>query len=559
MGKRYICFYFQVHQPFRLRTYRFFDIGNKHDYYDDYLNRSIMRKVADKCYLPANQLMLDLIKEYGSAFKISFSISGSALDQFELYAPEVIESFQRLAHTGNVEFLTETSAHSLCSLSGRDEFVYQVQQHAGRIEQLFGNKPKTIRNTELIYSDNIGEMVDEMGYKIMLTEGAKHVLGWKSPNYMYCSVKTPRLKVLLKNYKLSDDIAFRFSNKSWSEFPLTAEKYASWLGSIDPNNETVNLFLDYETFGEHQWAETGIFDFMRALPKMVFKYTDFKFSTPYELSKELQPVSPISVPYPISWADEERDVTAWLGNELQNEAFSQLFALREKVLSTGETHILRDWLRLQNSDHFYYMCTKWFSDGEVHKYFNPYNSPYDAFINYMNVLSDFAIRVNQLAQPLATEVTEVKVKEKAPIVEPVAEKKAKPAPKVASKKAAKTKPDESPKTSVLKKKSTVKKKTTKTTTQKSKKVLTFDNLAEQPEFVLKELAKTIDITTWSHAFKNTDEEFRDVLLSFMGIRKLKLFEEASAKADKLKPGAILAAREAIMKKMEEIRLKKKTK
>ena len=374
MGKRSICLYFQVHQPFRLRTYRFFDIGHKHDYYDDYANRSIMRKVAEKCYLPANRILLELIKEYGAAFKVSFSISGSALDQFELYAPDVLESFQKLAHTGNVEFLAETNAHSLCSLKSKNEFAKQVNIHANRIEHLFGQKPKTFRNTELIYSDDISEMVVEMGYKTMLTEGAKHILGWKSPNYLYCSVKNPKLKILLKNFRLSDDIAFRFSNNTWSEWPLTAEKYVGWLNEIDPLNETVNLFMDYETFGEHQWAETGIFDFLRALPKAVLSGTDFKFCTPHELTKDLQPVSPISVPFPISWADEERDLTAWLGNELQTEAFSQLFALEERVNNCNDEFIRRDWLRLQNSDHLYYMCTKWFSArlGSLRKYPEPF-------------------------------------------------------------------------------------------------------------------------------------------------------------------------------------------
>ncbi|MCB8964372.1 MAG: polysaccharide deacetylase family protein [Bacteroidales bacterium] len=388
-----ICFYFQVHQPYRLRRYRFFDIGKNHNYFDDFANRSIMRKVAEKCYLPMNQLMLDLINEYGSKFKIAYSISGTALDQFEQYAPDVLESFRKLAKTGCVEFLAETHSHSLSSLKNYDEFERQVTKQTQKIETLIGYKPKTFRNTELIYSDQIGEMVANMGYKAMLTEGAKHILGWKSSNYLYANARNPKLKLLLKNFRLSDDIAFRFSNRDWSEWPLTTEKFVWWLNNIDPKEEIVNLFMDYETFGEHQWVETGIFDFMRALPERVFSDSNFEFLTPSETAEKHQPVALLHVPYPISWADEERDLTAWLGNELQDEAFNHLYSLSEKVEKVEDEALKRDWLYLQTSDHFYYMCTKWFSDGDVHKYFNPYDTPYDAFINFMNVLSDFSIRL----------------------------------------------------------------------------------------------------------------------------------------------------------------------
>ncbi|MFH0867614.1 MAG: FliG C-terminal domain-containing protein [Bacteroidota bacterium] len=391
-----ICFYFQVHQPFRLRTYRFFDIGVNHHYYDDYANRYILRRVADKCYIPANNIILNLIKEFGSSFKVSYSISGTALDQFEMYTPDVLESFQRLAETGCVEFLAETYSHSLSALKSKDEFIRQVDEHSVKIERLFGRKPTTFRNTELIYSDSIGEMVAEMGFKTMLTEGAKHMLGWKSPNYMYYNSVNPKLKLLLKNFRLSDDIAFRFSQTSWSEWPVTTEKYVDWLNNIDGREECVNLFMDYETFGEHQWPETGIFDFLKALPARVFSNSTFKFHTPSELSELLQPVSPVHVQYPISWADEERDLTAWLGNDLQDDAFNRLYELEEKVYRCKDENILRDWKYLQTSDHFYYMCTKWFSDGDVHKYFNPYNTPYEAFINFMNILSDFLIRINEI-------------------------------------------------------------------------------------------------------------------------------------------------------------------
>ncbi len=391
---RTICFYFQVHQPFRFRRYRFFDIGNDHYYYDDYSNESILQKVAQKSYLPANALMLDLIEKNKGKFKIAFSISGIAMDQFLLYAPEVLESFKKLADTGQVEFLAETYAHSLCSLMGKDEFKKQVKAHGALIKEHFGQVPKVFRNTELIYSDEIGSMVADMGYKAMLTEGAKHVLGWKSPNYLYCNAINPKLKLLLKNYKLSDDIAFRFSNKAWPEYPLTAEKYVKWLNQAPDNEEVINLFMDYETFGEHQWEETGIFEFLKALPATVFKHSPFTFSTPSEVARKLQVVSAVNVPNAISWADEERDLTAWLGNELQDEAFNKLYSLSEKVYASGDDAIKQDYAYLQVSDHFYYMSTKFFSDGEVHSYFNPYDTPYDAFINYMNVLSDFEIRVN---------------------------------------------------------------------------------------------------------------------------------------------------------------------
>lgn len=390
---RSICFYFQVHQPFRLKKYRFFDIGNDHSYYNDYENRTIMRKVAEKCYLPANQLFLDLVNEYGDNFKIAYSLSGTVIDQFELYAPDVLESFQKLFATGRVELLDETYSHSLSALRPEDVFDYQVNRHKRKVKELFGLQPKIFRNTELIYSDEIGEKVAKLGYEGMLTEGARHIMGWKSPNYLYCNAINPKLKLLLKNFKLSDDIAFRFSNSAWEEYPLTAEKYVAWLNAIDPNEEVINLFMDYETFGEHQWKETGIFDFMRALPEKVFKYSDYQFHTPSEVVAKHNPVGVLNVPYPISWADEERDLTAWLGNELQNEAFENLYKLFERVKELDDPELWRDWLYLQTSDHFYYMCTKWFSDGDVHKYFNPYSSPYEAFINYMNILSDFRIRL----------------------------------------------------------------------------------------------------------------------------------------------------------------------
>lgn len=395
---RTICLYFQIHQPFRFRRYRFFDIGNDHYYYDDYSNESILRKVADKCYLPANELMLELIHKHKGKFKVAFSISGVAIEQFKLYAPEVLDSFKKLAETGQVEFLAETYAHSLSSLIGKDEFIRQVRAHSALMVEHFGVEPKVFRNTELVYSDEIGSVVAQMGYKAMLTEGAKHVLGWKSPNFLYCNAINPKLKLLLKNFKLSDDIAFRFSNKGWPGYPLTTEKFVTWLNQIPANEEVVNLFMDYETFGEHQWKETGIFEFLKAFPGTVFKHSKFTFSTPSEVAQKLQVVAAASVPNPISWADEERDLTAWLGNEMQQEAFHKLYSLAEMVNDSGDREIQQDFTYLQVSDHFYYMSTKFFSDGEVHSYFNPYNTPYEAFINYMNILSDFEIRVNAALQ-----------------------------------------------------------------------------------------------------------------------------------------------------------------
>lgn len=391
-----ICLYFQVHQPFRFRRYRFFDIGNEHYYYDDYSNESILRRVADHCYLPANKLMLELINTHKGRFKVAYSISGLAMEQFELYAPEVLASFKALAETGHVEFLSETYSHSLVSMKNKGLFEKQVKEHSRLIEKHFGQKPSVFRNTELIYSDEIGETVAEMGFKAMLTEGARHVLGWKSPNFLYVNAVNPKLKLLMRNYKLSDDIAFRFSNSDWSEYPLTPEKLAGWLNKLE-KDDFVNLFMDYEALGEHQKAETGIFEFLKRFPDVVFRDSNMTFSTPSEMVANFQPVSVVSIPQPISWADEERDLSAWLGNELQDEAFNKLYQLAGKMDRVTDFDLLKDWSSLQSSDHFYYMCTKFFSDGEVHKYFNPYESPFEAFLNYMNVLSDFKIRLNSFA------------------------------------------------------------------------------------------------------------------------------------------------------------------
>lgn len=392
--KKSICLYFQVHQPNRLRLYRFFDIGKDSHYYDDFANRTILRRVAQRCYLPMNALLLELISANKGAFKVAFSISGSVLEQFDRYAPEVIDSFRKLADTGCVEFLSETYYHSLASLASESEFKHQVMKHKAAIEHYFGVTPKAFRNTELIYSDAIGQMVYDMGFKTMLTEGAKHVLGWKSPNYVYSGAMAPGLKLLLKNSSLSDDIAFRFSDRTWADWPLTGEKYLAWLKASAQNDEIVNLFMDYETFGEHQKAQSGIFDFMKFLPEVILKDGEFEFVTPSQAAKKHRPVGELDVPDPISWADEERDVTAWLGNELQNDAFGKINEQVEKLALLNDEALWSDFGHLQESDHFYYMCTKFFSDGAVHKYFNPYDTPYEAFINYMNVVSDFILRVD---------------------------------------------------------------------------------------------------------------------------------------------------------------------
>ena len=427
--KKSICLYFQVHQPNRLRLYRFFDIGKDSHYYDDFANRTILRRVAQKCYLPMNALLLELIEANKGAFKVAFSISGSVLEQFDRYAPEVIESFRKLAQTGSVEFLSETYYHSLASLASPIEFKNQVLKHKAAIEHYFGVTPKAFRNTELIYSDSIGEMVYDMGFKTMLTEGAKHVLGWKSPNFVYTCAQASNLKVLLKNSSLSDDIAFRFSDRGWSDWPLTGEKYLSWIKASAQNEDIVNLFMDYETFGEHQKAASGIFDFMKFFPEVVLNDGEFEFVTPTQAAKKHRPVGDLDVMDPISWADEERDVTAWLGNELQNDAFNKLNDQAEKLALLNDEALWSDYGHLQESDHFYYMCTKFFSDGAVHKYFNPYDTPYEAFINYMNVLSDFILRVDD-----AISVSDVNFAAAKPAKAPA--KKAEPKAKTTVKKAA---------------------------------------------------------------------------------------------------------------------------
>jgi alpha-amylase len=389
-----VCFYFQVHQPYRLRHYTIFDDGP--DYFDGFKNGQVCRKVADKCYLPTNRLLLDLILRHNGRFRIAFSITGVLLEQFREYAPNVLASFQDLAETGCVEFLAETYHHSLSFLFSPEEFAAQVRAHRRLIRNTFGQTPRVFRNTELIYNNSLAEAVERIGgFDAILTEGADHVLGYRSPNYVYRPPGTRKLKLLLKNYRLSDDIAFRFSNRGWSEWPLRAEKFAHWIHAVNGNGVVVNLFVDYETFGEHQWEDTGIFEFLRQLPTEVFRHPDTDFKTPGEAADAYEAVDVVDIPYFISWADIERDLSAWLGNPMQHNAITELYHLEGLVKASNDPDLLADWRRLQTSDHFYYMCTKWFADGDVHKYFNPYYSPYDSYINFMNVLDNLRSRCKQ--------------------------------------------------------------------------------------------------------------------------------------------------------------------
>ena len=400
-----VCFYFQVHQPFRLKRYQLFNIGHDRDYFNDYQNdrlsnEKILHKVAGKCYLPANAVMLDLLNQHPE-FKISYSLSGVFLDQIEKYSPETLESFQKLVKTGRVEILDETYYHSLSFLYSKDEFRKQVEMHREKVKKLFGVEPTAFRNTELIYNNELGNFIEGMGYKAILAEGADHVLGWRSPNFLYRPKGTKQIKLLLKNYKLSDDIAFRFSSKEWNEHPLTAPKFANWVSQVNGNGNVVNLFMDYETFGEHQWEDTGIFNFLRHMPGEILKNPDNNFMTPTEAALKYPAVAELDVHNFMSWADVERDLSAWLSNSMQWEAAHKLYELEPKVLETNDETLISDWRRLQTSDHLYYMCTKWFNDGDVHKYFNPYDSPYDAFISFMNVLNDLKLRLQ--TPTLATE------------------------------------------------------------------------------------------------------------------------------------------------------------
>ncbi len=374
-----------------LRRYRFLEIDKDHYYYDDFVNEANVQHLTQNSILPTNQLLLDLIKSSKGKFKVAFSISGLSVELFEQFAPEVMASFTELAKTGNVEFVAETYSHSLASLFDPEEFVQQVQQHSNMMYELFGMRPTTFRNTEMIYSDEIGQMVYDMGFTTILTEGAKQVLGWKSPNFLYGHPTIPQLKILVRNMRLSNDIGYRFSDWSWNEFPLTAEKLMGWIKATDTQEQIFNIFMGYQTFGERQKPESGIFEFLKAIPYQALA-NRITFSTPSDLSKKYNPISPIEVLYPHSWSGEEKDISHWTGNIMQTEALQKLYALGERVRLCSDRALKHDWFCLQTSDHFHFMTTKPWTSFVV---WPNYESPYDAFTNFMNILSDFINRVKE--------------------------------------------------------------------------------------------------------------------------------------------------------------------
>lgn len=392
-----ICFYFQVHQPFRLKPYDCFKIANDHDYFDVAKNKEILDRVSEKCYLPANQTILNLINQHQGRFKVAYSLSGTIIEQLEMYRPDVLKSFQALAETGCVEFLSETYHHSLSYLYSKEEFIRQIDLHKAKIKKYFNQVPTVFRNTELIYNNEIANFASDLGYQGIICEGLDHVLGHRSPNFIHHPPGNKNIKCLLKNYKLSDDIAFRFSNQGWDEWPLTAPKFANWAHQVAGNGETVNLFMDYETFGEHQWPETGIFEFLAHMPGEILKHGDFNFKTPSEVIGSYEAKGNYDVHNLSSWADLERDLSAWLGNSLQHDAMERIYSLEKEIKETGDGDLLDKWAKLTTSDHFYYMCTKYWNDGDVHKYFSHYNTPYDAYINFMNVVTDleFVLEANK--------------------------------------------------------------------------------------------------------------------------------------------------------------------
>jgi alpha-amylase len=391
-----IVLYMHVHQPYRVRHYTVFDAAVNHDYFDAKPgerenNHDVLQKVAAKSYLPTNKYLLELLEQYPD-FKLSLSITGTVLDQLEQWNPEALRSFQRLTETGRVEIVAETYHHSLAFFYSRHEFEHQVQMHREKVEKLFGQTPKVFRNTELAYNNELARWADQAGYTAVLSEGWDPTLGWRSPNHVYRPSYTNNVKLLMKNYKLSDDIAFRFGNQDWKEWPLTADKFSHWL-SEDQDATNFNLFMDYETFGEHQWSESGIFDFLQKLPAEWLKSDDHTFMTVSEAATNIEAVGDVDIPQTVTWADTERDLSAWLGNAMQQEAIANIYGMQDVVLKTGDWELIEDWRRLQTSDHFYYMCTKWFSDGDIHAYFSPYETPYEAYINFMNACHDMRVRL----------------------------------------------------------------------------------------------------------------------------------------------------------------------
>ena len=382
-----VCFYFEVHQPHRVKPYGALRVGRDHHYFDDTLNEAVMRKVAAKCYLPANETILRLIERTEGRFRVSYAITGVAIEQMRRWTPEVLESFQRLAATGCVELIAETYYHSLAALYDVAELREQIALHTALMQEHFDQRPRVFRDTELIYNDAIGREISELGFEAMLVEGADDILDWRSPNFVYQMPGLPT-RLLTKNYRLSDDVAFRFSTPGWPELPLTADKYARWLHGISGNGDVVNLFMDYETFGEHQWAETGIFEFLTHLPQFVLARPDWDFRTPIEVVERYPSRGELQFPRTVSWADEAHDISAWRGNDMQRRALSEIYARAPAVRQRNNPALLALWRRLQTSDHFYYMATKTRGDAAVHDYFSPNDSPYDAFIHYMNVLKD---------------------------------------------------------------------------------------------------------------------------------------------------------------------------
>lgn len=395
---RAICLYLHVHQPFRLRGYSIFDAGRDSNYWYDpnydsgASNERIIHKVAEKSYRPTNKLLKELLRKH-KRFTVSLSITGTLIEQLEMWAPDVLQDFKDLVNTGRVEIIGETYHHSLAFFYSKDEFERQVHAHRQKIKDVFGVTPKVLRNTELAYNNDLAHWAEQAGYKAILAEGWDPVLGWRSPNFVYRPAYTDKIRLLVKNYKLSDDIAFRFSDQNWPQWPLTADKFVGWLNAIPADQPLVNLFMDYETFGEHQWDSHGIFDFMHHFPAMFLEDKDNRFVTPSEAAELFEPSDTIDAPNTYTWADTERDLSAWLGNSMQTESIAELYRLERQILGTADHKLIDDWRKLQTSDHFYYMCTKWFNDGDVHAYFSPYETPYEAFMNFCNALRDIKLRL----------------------------------------------------------------------------------------------------------------------------------------------------------------------
>lgn len=393
-----IVLYLHVHQPFRIRHYTVFDSGAAHDYFDAAYedtasNERILQKVAQKSYLPTNARLLQILRD-NPEFKVSLSITGTVIEQLQRWSPEALQSFVDLCATGRVEIVAETYHHSLAFFYSRAEFEMQVDMHRRKIQEIFGQTPQVFRNTELAYNNDLAYWADRAGYKGILAEGWDPVLGWRSPNFVYRPTYTDRIRLLMKNYKLSDDIAFRFGDSNWAEYPLTADKFSHWL-SEDPNATNFNLFMDYETFGEHMWHESGIFDFLEHLPKEWLRTPGHTFMTVSEVIDTFEATDQVDMPQTVTWADTERDLTAWLGNAMQTSSIKALYSLQDQVIASNDLALIEDWRKLQTSDHFYYMCTKWFSDGDVHAYFSPYDTPYEAYINFTNAYRDLQLRLIQ--------------------------------------------------------------------------------------------------------------------------------------------------------------------